>query len=70
VPDGGGENVFIGSAGLERAGLLDEPAAGGRFNFTIGFDKRDRRRAEDIARVGDDAETVARIWPPREPVRP
>jgi CspA family cold shock protein len=68
VPDDGGENVFIGSAGLERAGLLDEPAAGDRFSFVVGQDRQGRARAEDIALIPETT-AAAHVWPP-QPVRP
>jgi CspA family cold shock protein len=69
VPDDGGESVFLGRAGLERAGLLDEPAAGDRFSFIVGRDRQGRNRAEEIGPIPETA-AAARVWPPREPVRP
>jgi cold shock CspA family protein len=59
-------DVFLGRTAIERADI-PEPAVGDVLSFEIGFDKQQRPRAENVSRID---ETVARIWPPREPVRP
>jgi CspA family cold shock protein len=59
-------DVFIGSGAIEAAGI-PEPVAGDRLTFEIGFDRRDRPRAANVARAnGTAAERVFK----REPVRP
>jgi CspA family cold shock protein len=52
-------DVFLGSAALDHAGL-PEPQAGDKLTFIIGYDRRDRPRAEDVARVSEAAPELFR----------
>lgn len=60
-------DVFLGSGAIETAGI-PEPQTGDKLTFVIGYDRRDRPRAEDIAIVNDTPPELFRQR--REPVRP
>jgi CspA family cold shock protein len=63
--DGRDGDVFLGRGAIER-GDIPEPEPGDRLSFVIGVDRQNRPRAEQLARIWDDAD-AERLFPPARP---